>query len=85
MVGLYLNLSVELYEMEPERNYAMVLARHRIDLLVISDTNTLLNWTTLLFRYPGSDGKKHPAHRAVSGFIRKSRRNFSVRPPQVWT
>ena len=37
-IGLYLNLSVELYEMEPERNYAMVLARHRIDLLAISVT-----------------------------------------------
>ena len=38
-IGLYLNLSaVELYEMESERNYAMVLARHRIDLLAISVT-----------------------------------------------
>ena len=37
-IGLYLNLSVELYEMEPERNYAMVLAGHRIDLLAISVT-----------------------------------------------
>ena len=37
-IGLYLNLSVELYEMEPERNYATVLARHRIDLLAISVT-----------------------------------------------
>ena len=37
-IGLYLNLSVELYEMEPERNYAMVLGSHRIDLLAISVT-----------------------------------------------
>ena len=37
-IGLYHNLSIELHEMKPERNYAMVLARHRIDLLAISVT-----------------------------------------------
>ena len=44
-IGLYLTLSLELYEIEPERNYAMVLARHRIDLLAISArSNTGLDY-----------------------------------------
>ena len=37
-IGLLLNLRIELLEITPARNYAMVLARHRVDLLVISVT-----------------------------------------------
>jgi hypothetical protein len=35
-IELFLNLRIELYEIVPECNYAMVLARHKLDLLEIS-------------------------------------------------